>query len=214
MSGTEDPTINDSVGEFNWGVGEGTTTTVVGEAYAALLDQLRIMQDVLADAHLAEDVAANLNEKIVEVVHTLEENRFSKDRPRQFGRCPDLVGHGQTLVPAFVLHEGTDNEVRGSVRFGSYYHGGGGALHGGIVPLMFDEILGHLCHRGGRKAARTAFIKADFRSVTPLNKELTIEGQIDRIDGRKRFVSGRLLDGERVCAEVTALFVELLPGQP
>ena len=37
---------------------------------------------------------------------------------------------------------------------------------------------------------------------------------IDRIDGRKIFLSGRLLDGDVVLCEAEALFLTLLPGQP
>jgi acyl-CoA thioesterase FadM len=36
---------------------------------------------------------------------------------------------------------------------------------------------------------------------------LVIEGWVERVDGRKISVRGRLLDGERVCAEAEALFV-------
>jgi hypothetical protein len=37
--------------------------------------------------------------------------------------------------------------------------------------------------------------------------ELRVEGWVDRVDGRKIFVLGRLLDGQRVCAEANGLFV-------
>ena len=37
--------------------------------------------------------------------------------------------------------------------------------------------------------------------------ELRVEGWVDRVDGRKIYVRGRLLDGERVCAEADGLFV-------
>ena len=36
----------------------------------------------------------------------------------------------------------------------------------------------------------------------------------DRVDGRKMFIAGLLLDGETVLAEANALFVKLKPGQP
>lgn len=212
MTGPHNHIVDGAVGELDWGA---ANRVIVGggQAYADLIENLRQLQNGLADAHLDEQEAADINAQLTEIVQTVQSNRFTRDRPRQYGRRHDLIGRAQTYVPAFTLDSQTDSEVRGSVTFGSYYHGDGGALHGGTVPLLFDEVLGHLCHRGGRKPARTAFIKADFRSITPLNKQLIIEGQIDRIEGRKRFVSGRLLDGDRLCAEVTALFVELLPGQ-
>ena len=46
-----------------------------------------------------------------------------------------------------------------------------------------------------------------YRSLTPMGVPLTVEGWVDRVDGRKVFVRGRLLDRDRVCAEAEALFV-------
>ena len=37
--------------------------------------------------------------------------------------------------------------------------------------------------------------------------------RVDRIEGRKRFVSGELRHGDTVCAQAEGLWVELLPGQ-
>ena len=47
-----------------------------------------------------------------------------------------------------------------------------------------------------------------------IDKELQVDAGIDRIEGRKIFVTGLLLDGGDVLCEAEALFVKLLPGQP
>jgi hypothetical protein len=47
-----------------------------------------------------------------------------------------------------------------------------------------------------------------------VERKLQVEAGIDRIEGRKIFVTGRLLDGENVLADAEALFVKLKPGQP
>jgi hypothetical protein len=41
-----------------------------------------------------------------------------------------------------------------------------------------------------------------------------VDAGIDRIEGRKIFVAGRLCDGDDVLCEAEALFVRLNPGQP
>ena len=48
----------------------------------------------------------------------------------------------------------------------------------------------------------------DYRKIVPIEKELQVEAGIDRVEGRKIFVAGRLLDGEAVLAEADALFVQ------
>jgi hypothetical protein len=48
----------------------------------------------------------------------------------------------------------------------------------------------------------------------PIETELQVDAGVDRVDGRKMFISGRVLDGDTVLAEANALFVKLNPGQP
>jgi acyl-CoA thioesterase FadM len=61
---------------------------------------------------------------------------------------------------------------------------------------------------------RTAYLKIDYRQIVPIEKELQFDAGVDRVDGRKIFVSGRLTDGDTLLAEADALFVRLNPGQP
>ena len=48
----------------------------------------------------------------------------------------------------------------------------------------------------------------------PIETELQVDAGVDRVDGRKMFLTGQLLNGEAVLAEANALFVKLNPGQP
>ncbi|MBE7162235.1 MAG: hypothetical protein INR72_13400 [Williamsia herbipolensis] len=64
------------------------------------------------------------------------------------------------------------------------------------------------------KVARTAYLTVNYRSITPLYRDLTVRTGIDRIDGRKIFVTATMHDGDRLCAEADGLFVALKPGQP
>jgi hypothetical protein len=77
-----------------------------------------------------------------------------------------------------------------------------------------DEILGRLANSGGRTRSRTAYLHVDYRSVTPIGEELTFDGRFDRVEGRKRYLSGRMYRGEVLVTEANGLFVELRPGQP
>ena len=66
----------------------------------------------------------------------------------------------------------------------------------------------------GSPRQRTAYLKINYRNIAPIEKELKFDAGIDRVDGRKIFVSGRLTDGDTLLAEADALFVKLKPGQP
>jgi hypothetical protein len=66
----------------------------------------------------------------------------------------------------------------------------------------------------GSTRQRTAYLTINYRNIVPIEKELRFDAGVDRVDGRKIFVSGRLTDGDTLLTEADALFVKLKPGQP
>jgi acyl-coenzyme A thioesterase PaaI-like protein len=120
------------------------------------------------------------------------------------------------LVPPYIITEaGGDGAIRGHVTYDRFYLGGNSAVHGGANALLFDDLLGKLVNHRQERMARTASLTVSYRQVTPLNAELGVEAHIDRIDGRKRTTSGRLVTKAGVVlAEAKGLFVELQDGQP
>jgi hypothetical protein len=135
-----------------------------------------------------------------------------EEHAQLFGRILGQPGRGQTCAPRLVVDVEDGGELRGHVTFGRYFLGVNGAVHGGVLPLLFDEVLGRAAAGAGRRM-RTAYIKTDFRALTPLDTRLEVRGWVDRQDGRKYFVRGELRHGDVVCADAEALFVELRPEQ-
>ncbi|WP_199778573.1 MULTISPECIES: hotdog domain-containing protein [Mycobacterium avium complex (MAC)] len=131
-----------------------------------------------------------------------------------FARRLDLPGRGQTMSPNFIPTAGDHEKVEGSVTFGRYFLGGGGAVHGGAIPLLFDEVLGRLASSGDRAPARTAYLHTDFRSITPVGEELAVRAWFVSEQGRKRVLRAQLTHGDTLCAEAEGLFIELRPDQP
>jgi hypothetical protein len=140
--------------------------------------------------------------------------RHQVDEWEQYaGRRLELPARGQVFAPPFVAQSWDENSVRGTVTFSRFHVGGNHAAHGGAIALIFDDILGRLAAVGGRSVARTAYLNVAFRNITPEDTELVLEGEFAREEGRKRFITGRILNGDVVCAECDALFVALNPGQ-
>ncbi len=72
-------------------------------------------------------------------------------------------------------------------------------MHGGALALLFDSVLGYAAFRLSKSPfQRTAYLHVNYRKIAPIDKELQVDAGIDRIEGRKIFVAGRLLDGEDV----------------
>jgi hypothetical protein len=206
------PWPNDTVGD-TWGASTPATPRG-GAPLAALHSAQRQFQDVLAGAAppsgLAARIAAQLDAFVAELAECQvpEVERFD-------GWRPDLPGRGHPLLPPYVIEHETESTLTARVTFTRYFLGGNGAAHGGAQPLLFDDMLGRVVNRHGIGVARTAFLTVNYRKITPIDEELRAEVSVDRIEGRKRWCSGRLTDSaEEVLADVEALFVQLLPGQP
>lgn len=136
------------------------------------------------------------------------------ERRQIFARRLDLPGRGQTMSPNFIPVAGDREKVEGTVTFGRYFLGGGGAVHGGAIPLLFDEVLGRLASSGDRAPARTAYLHTDFRSITPVGVQLTVRAWFVSEQGRKRLLRAQLTHEDTLCAEAEGLFIELRPDQP
>ena len=131
------------------------------------------------------------------------------------GRCIDLPNRGNILPVPMKVRRTDDGRIQGWARFRRFHLGRNSAVHGGALGLLFDSILGMTSAviTGGPRQ-RTAYLHINYRQIVPIEKELQIDAGVDRVEGRKIFVSGRLSDGEEVLTEGEALFVLLKPGQP
>jgi acyl-coenzyme A thioesterase PaaI-like protein len=101
------------------------------------------------------------------------------------------------------------------VRFRRFHLGRNNAVHGGEIAHVFDSVLGlaSAVLTGGPRQ-RTAYLHVNYRQIVPIEKELQVEAGVERVEGRKIFVTGRLCDGDAVLTDAEALFVVLKPGQP
>lgn len=190
------------------------TAAARGEAaYGPMIDALRRLLDDIAGASPDGAMLADLTRDLQAWSATLKTVAV-REHEQIFARRLDLPGRGQTMAPCLHVLGGDDNSVEGTVTFGRYFLGGGGAVHGGAIPLLFDEVLGRLANAGGRPRARTAYLHTDFRSITPVGVELSVTGRFVSEQGRKRVLRAELRHGETLCAEAEGLFVELRPGQP
>ncbi|HET9075514.1 MAG TPA: PaaI family thioesterase [Acidimicrobiales bacterium] len=103
-----------------------------------------------------------------------------------------------------------DGAVVGTARFGIAYEGPPGCVHGGHIAAAFDEVLG-LTQTLSGQVGMTGTLSVRYRRPTPLYSQLTFEGRVDTVSGRKVFTSGRLMAGEELTAEATGLFIAISP---
>lgn len=183
----------------------------VPEGYVDMIDGLRDLLDRVAAASPSADLVASTTKAVAELNDRLAECEVPE--PDQLsGRLITVPGRAQLAVPALFVDELADGRMTGRVRFGRHFLGSNGVVHGGAIPMLFDDLLGRLAIVGDRPRSRTAYLHVDYRSVAPVEQELLVAAHVDRQEGRKIFLRGTLHDGDRLCAEAEGLFVALRPG--
>ncbi|MFI9508254.1 PaaI family thioesterase [Nocardia sp. NPDC052566] len=125
----------------------------------------------------------------------------------------DLPARGNITLPPFLVDRADRDGVDARLTFRTFHLGGNAAAHGGQIAAGFDDLLGMAAAVHAGAVTRTASLTVDYRSVTPLNTELTLHAWAERQEGRKVFVRATLHDGDRLCAEAHGLFIVLNPGQ-
>jgi acyl-coenzyme A thioesterase PaaI-like protein len=189
-------------------------TTKGGPDYGRFVDAVRRLMDHARAVDAPDEViteAADTLEKLSELLSPYDADEWSSPS----GRRMDLPVRGNVLTIPMSAHKTDDGRIQGWAQFRRFHLGRNGAVHGGSLGMLFDTVLGLTASvLTGSPRQRTAYLKIDYRAIVPIEKELQIDAGIDRVDGRKIFVSGRLSDGDTLLTEAEALFVRLKPGQP
>lgn len=185
-----------------------------GPDYGRFVEAVRTLQDH-AKAVDAPDDVINRAAGLIEDVTALLAPYWADEWTSPPGRRLDLPNRGNILQVPAELAKTDDGRVRGTAEFRRFHLGRNGALHGGSIAMLFDSVLGYTAAKLTRSPyQRTAYLHVNYRQIVPVEKELQVDAGIERIDGRKIFVEGRITDGDAVLADGEALFVRLRPGQP
>jgi acyl-coenzyme A thioesterase PaaI-like protein len=100
-----------------------------------------------------------------------------------------IVGLSNAIAPPLEFQLDTEaGVVRGGGRFGAAYEGAPGLLHGGFLAAAIDELLGvATVLSGGPGMTRELTVR--YLRPTPVDAELCFTARLDRVEGRKLFVS-------------------------
>ncbi|MCW2866656.1 MAG: thioesterase family protein [Marmoricola sp.] len=183
------------------------------DGYGALLGSVRSLLDHLAAARPDESTTRAVTRDLDAVRDRLAEHAVA-EADQVFAHRIDVAARGQTLVPPYVVQEADRDRVRATLVFGRYFLGANGAVHGGAISLLFENVFGELAISGGRTFGRAAYTHVNFRAVTPVGREVVVEAWFESEVGRKRVLRGEIRDGDVLCVEAEGLVVELRPGQP
>ncbi len=181
-----------------------------------------------ADAGLLEDVGRQVNalaEKLAPFDHAgpymqrqLIPEPFTgapparqTDDPVEYFPYSPVIGPLNPIAPK-VAFKVVDREMHATHVFDAQYNGPPMSVHGGIIALVFDELLGSLgamLDIGGF----TGTLEVVYRSLTPLHQPIRMRGWVEREEGQKVFIHGTFhttdpgASEERLCAEAKGIFI-------
>ncbi|GAA5101061.1 PaaI family thioesterase [Nocardia iowensis] len=186
----------------------------IGRNFGPFVEAMRTLQDLAVSVDAPDEIYGDALAQAEQLIAMLEPYR-APELQGPAGRAVELPGRGSLLLlPWRVIEAGPDG-IRMTGEFRRFHLGGNGAAHGGVLPLLFDDLLGMIVHYAGRPISRTAYLHVNYRKITPLETPLTVRGRVDRIEGRKTFITAELLDEQgNVLADCEGLMVQLLPWQP
>jgi acyl-coenzyme A thioesterase PaaI-like protein len=186
----------------------------IGANFGPFVEAMRTLQDLAVSVDATDEVFGEALTQARQLIDLLEPHR-APELQGPAGRAVELPGRGSLLLLPWQVAEAGPDGIRMTGEFRRFHLGGNGAAHGGALPLLFDDLLGMIVHYAGRPISRTAYLHVNYRKITPLETPLTVRGRVDRIEGRKTFITAELVDEQGdVLADCEGLMVQLLPWQP
>ncbi|HEY3830960.1 MAG TPA: PaaI family thioesterase [Acidimicrobiia bacterium] len=187
----------------------------LAEAARALIDAVMTTPDATADQLTAS--ASRIEATTLELVGDVDRMQRRDDTLRTHGdylpRSP-VVGQASPLAPGSIdwelvddpAHEGWKRCVATGTLTAAY-EGPPRFVHGGIVALFFDEILG-IANIASGCPGMTGSLTVKYRRPTPLFQTLRWEGWVEEVHGRRVRSRATVHHGDVLCAEADGVFVQ------
>jgi acyl-coenzyme A thioesterase PaaI-like protein len=140
---------------------------------------------------------------------------FADDHPRpaegdQVEFDPFSLGGGR-LHPSSIgieFHRDGAAAVTARCTVHGMFQGPPSRVHGGVVALIIDELMGVVNRVAGRRAF-TARLQVHLRAPTPVDVELTFRAWEHEVDGRKVVIRAEGRHGDTLVVDADALFIEV-----
>lgn len=124
-------------------------------------------------------------------------------RGRPWGNA--VIGLRNPVAPPLSIEIDTSGRSWSDFHLGAAYEGPPGLVHGGVVSLILDQMLGQAAGAGGRPGM-TGTLTIVYRQGTPLG-DLKAEAWIDRAEGIKTWAKGHIIGPDGVTAEAEGVFI-------
>jgi acyl-coenzyme A thioesterase PaaI-like protein len=200
-------------------------TTFPQDETVALVDALRSLIESARLADAPVEVLADVQRRIADARALLDPHRHDGQiaqgaldgggirlrdlfagTPNEFFPYSPIVGPLNPIAPPVRMWADDARHVHGEVVLDAPYVGPPGLVHGGVLALIFDELLGATAVIN-ECPGFTGTLTVKYLRGTPVRTRLTMEASVERVEGRKTFVSGEIRNGDTVTAVATGIFI-------
>jgi len=171
--------------------------------FGGLADSVRALSEASLRTTVQPEVATEVRAEIDRLTARLAAEQIPGNFGVSLSSSGMVRGHGNAVVGlrnpvAVPLHieKSEDGRAWSSFHLGALYEGPPGCVHGGVLALVLDQLLGEAGAAGGAPGM-TGTLTLRYEQNTPLG-DCSAEAWIDRVEGVKTFVVGELrrADGE------------------
>lgn len=132
---------------------------------------------------------------------------MDRDDPAAMLAYSAVSGKLNPLAPPVALSlEG--ERLIAEVTLGPAYEGGVGFAHGGVVAMIWDQVLA-LALVAANAGGPTGELTVRYPAPTPLGQPLRFEAWMERQEGRKTHARGRCFAGETLVSEANGVFINI-----
>ncbi|MBS4752786.1 PaaI family thioesterase [Nocardioides sp. zg-ZUI104] len=134
---------------------------------------------------------------------TLGQSGTVGSRRRAWGN--PVIGVRNPIAPPLHVDSDPAGRAWSDFHLGPAYEGPPGLVHGGVVSLIIDQVLGHAVG-AGRQPAMTGTLTIRYERGTPLG-DLRVEAWVERREGVKIYAGAHVLGPDGPTAVAEAVFV-------
>jgi acyl-coenzyme A thioesterase PaaI-like protein len=183
------------------------------EVLGGLARSVRSLVDATLRSTIDLEEIAEIREAVDALTSRLQREQIEGAFGVSFTPDGTVRGHGNAVVGLrnavavpLEIHKDADGRATSSFTLGAVYEGPPGCVHGGVLALLLDQVLGE-CASASGSPGMTGTLTLRYLRPTPLG-DCSIETWVDRVEGVKTFVHGefRRADG-RPTVEVEGIFI-------
>jgi acyl-coenzyme A thioesterase PaaI-like protein len=219
-----EPTDPHALGVSDFGIGvsdddEGAHSEVrADDPRYPVADLVRRINSLVVGSPISDEAFAAAQESLEEAVARLEAGAGSGRRKRiqpnrrnpaqdYFPTSP-VIGLANPIAPPVEV-EATADGLKGRAFFDYQYEGPPGCVHGGMLAMVFDEMLG-AANIAVNSPGMTGTLTIRYNRPTPIRTELRLAARCEGRDGRKIRSWGGIYHGDQLTAEAHGIFIELV----